>query len=70
MTSAVKIPRQLVPTVGLTHGGVQFLEGTFPMDRGVHNFPDEEEPVWKDLHQLQVHQSGIIIREILRFKSN
>ena len=27
-TSAVKIPRQLVPTVGLAHGGVEFLEGS------------------------------------------
>ena len=28
-TSAVTIPRQLAPTVGLAHGGVEFLEGYF-----------------------------------------
>ena len=28
-TSAVTIPRQLAPTVGPAHGGVEFLEGSF-----------------------------------------
>ena len=28
-TSAVTIPRQLAPTVGLAHGGVEFLKGSF-----------------------------------------
>src|SRR3990170_3431333 len=29
-TSAVKIPRQLAPTVGLSHGGVEFSKGPPP----------------------------------------
>ena len=37
-TSAVTIPRQLAPTVGLAHGGVEFLEGFFPGFREIHGF--------------------------------
>ena len=44
-TSAVKIPRQLTPTVGPTHSGVEFLEGFLPGIEMFANFLDKEEPV-------------------------
>ena len=51
------IPQQLAPTMGLAHGGVEFLEGSFPGFREVREFPDEEEPVWKGL-RLQSARSA------------
>ena len=46
------IPRQLAPTVGPAHGGVEFLEGSLAGIKKSANFPDKEEPVWKDLCQI------------------
>ena len=48
------IPRQLAPTVGLAHGGVEFLKGSHLGFREVRKFPNEEEPVWKELDQFQI----------------
>jgi len=44
-TSVVTNPRQLAPTVGLVHGGVEFLEGSFSGIEEVRNYLDEKEPV-------------------------
>ena len=41
-TSDVTNPRQLAPTVGLAHGGVEFLEGFFK-DREACDCPVQEE---------------------------
>ena len=41
------IPRQLAPTMGLAHGGVEFLEGFFLGFREVRKFSNEEKPAWK-----------------------
>ena len=38
-------PRQLAPTVGPAHGGVEFLKGSFLGFEGLIIFSDEEEPV-------------------------
>ena len=46
------IPRQLTPTVGLAHGGDEFLEGSFSRDQEVHNVPDKER-FQKDLSRRQ-----------------
>ena len=43
-TSAVTIPRQLAPTVGPAHGGVEFLEGFLPGIEMFVIFSDKEEP--------------------------
>ena len=43
-------PRQLAPTVGPAHGGVEFLEESFPGFREVRENLDQEEPDWKGLH--------------------
>ena len=66
-TFAVTNPRQLAPTVGLAHGGVEFLEGSFPGFQEVHEFSDEEEPVWKGL-RLQSARSAL--KEKLGLLSN
>ena len=44
------IPRQLACTMGPAHGGVEFLEGSFPGFREVREFLDQEKPYWKGLH--------------------
>ena len=43
-TSAVTNPRQLAPTVGLAHGGVEFLEGSLLGIEELAIPSDEEEP--------------------------
>mgnify|MGYP005843521883 CR=1 FL=1 len=48
-TFAVPNPRQLAPTMGLAHGDDEFLEGSFPTDQEVHDFPDEESQFQKDI---------------------
>ena len=48
------IPRQLAPTMGHAHGGVEFLKGSLLGFQEVRKFPDEEELVWKELGQPQV----------------
>ena len=50
-TSAVAIPQQLAPTVGLAYGDDEFLKGSFLKDREVHDFPDEESQFQKDLNR-------------------
>ena len=44
-TSAMTIPRQLAPTMGLVHGGVEFLEGSLSKDREACDWSDEEKMV-------------------------
>ena len=39
------IPRQLAPTVGPAHGGVEFLEGYILGTEGLAIFSDEEKLV-------------------------
>ncbi|XBI37325.1 hypothetical protein VPH35_122671 [Triticum aestivum] len=46
-TSAVTIPRQLAPTMGPAHGGVEFLGGISSWDREAHDKPDEKKPAQK-----------------------
>ena len=41
-TSAVTIPRQLAPTMGPAHGGVEFLEGSLRGIEKLANFVEEE----------------------------
>ena len=41
------IPRQLAPTMGLAHGGDEFLEGSFLRDREIRDVPDKNELVQK-----------------------
>ena len=45
------IPRQLAPTVGLAHGGVEFLKGSLQGFEKLVNFLDEERISLKDMHQ-------------------
>ena len=56
------IPRQLAPTVGPAHGGVEFLKGFSSGIEKIHNILDEEELVREDLHQLRVYQVQIYNR--------
>ena len=39
------IPRQLAPTVGPAHGGVEFLEGSLLGIEGLEKISDEEKLV-------------------------
>ena len=55
-TSDVLIPRQLAPTVGLAHGGVEFLEGDFQGIEKLVIGRIKEIRRQKDLFQLSVHQ--------------
>ena len=43
------IPRQLAPTVGLSHDGFRFLEGAFLGFEEIADWLDEEEPPRKYL---------------------
>ena len=55
------IPRQLAPTVGLAHGGDEFLEGSFSGVEKLTISSDEEESSRKDLHCLQSEQSDLML---------
>ena len=61
-------PRQLAPTVGLAHGGVEFLEGSPSGIEKLANFLDEEESLRKDLHYLEDTQSDLIPIRDLRLR--
>ena len=49
--------------MGLVHGDVEFLKG-FLLGIESSQFSDEEEPVWKELCQLQVRRTRFMIGEV------
>ena len=58
------IPRQLAPTVGLAHGGVEFLEGSLTRIVKLAIFWRKKNQFLKDLYQLQVQVFGSSIYKI------
>ena len=59
------IPRQLAPTMGPAHGGVEFLKGSFFRVRGVHNFSGEARAGVKRIYASTSSQIGMYEIEIV-----
>ena len=60
------IPRQLAPTVGPAHGGVEFLEGTLPGIGEVCKLPDEGKLVSKGSTSVLIKIRNCLLMKFIR----